>query len=186
MGLVVLFLWDSYGQDTKPKPKLPADAKVDEVLVAQQLQKRNEQEFAQQAVEGVIDPAEYVVGPGDVLKLNFRGPSPEDLGVSITVTPEGKIIIPAVGVVEAHDKTLQQVQAETRQICATKYDPRNVEVSLHLTRLRSVRVYVFGEVNDDGVYTGSAIDRVSYYVSAAKSFTEWADDRHVQVRHLNG
>ena len=127
-----------------------------------------------------------MVGPGDVLELNFWGPSALDLGISVTVTPEGKIIIPAVGVVEAQYKTLHQVQEETRQLCATKYDPRNVKVSLHLTRLRSVRAYVFGEVKENGVYTGTSIDRVSYYVNEAQGFTEWADERHVQVRHLSG
>lgn len=184
IGIALLLFRNSHGQDFKPKP--PAAPQVDEAELAKQLHKLNEQDVAQQAIEGVIDPATYVVGPGDVLKINFWGPAAEDLGLAVVVTPEGKIIIPTVGVVDARDKALQQVQEETRRVCATKYDPRNVNVSIHLTRMRSVRAYVLGEVKSPGVYTATAIARVSYYVGEAGGFTEWADEPHVQVRHQNG
>ncbi len=183
-GFAILIFHNSYSQDFKAKP--PSAPQIDEELLAKQLQKRNEQDFTQQAIEGVIDPATYVVGPGDVLKINFWGPTADDLGLSVVVTPEGKIIIPTVGVVEADRKTLQQVQEETRRLCATKYDSRNVKVTIHLTKLRTVRAYIFGEVKGSGVYTATSIGRVSYYLSEAKGFTEWADERHVQLRHLHG
>lgn len=185
LGLAFFFLHVSYGQDFKTKP--PASTSlVDEEVLAKQMQKRSEQDLAQQAMEGVIDPETYLVGPGDVLKINFWGPVNEDLGVAITITPEGKLIIPSVGVIDAEKKSLEQVQEEVKRACAGKYDPRNVKVSVHLIKLRLARAYVFGEVKGPGVFTASAVDRVSYYISEAEGFTEWADERHVQVRHLDG
>jgi protein involved in polysaccharide export with SLBB domain len=185
IGFALLLFRNSHGQDFKPKPPAAAP-QVDEAELAKELQKRNEQVSGQQAIEGVIDPATYLVGPGDVLRINFWGPVNEDLGLSVTITPEGKLIIPTVGVIDAEGKSLKQVQDEARQACASKYDYRSIKVSVHLVKLRVARAYIFGEVRSPGVITASSVDRVSYYVTEARGFTEWADERHLQVRHLDG
>jgi protein involved in polysaccharide export with SLBB domain len=164
----------------------PAGA-VDEKELAKYLQKENEQSLPPQAIEGAIDPATYLVGPGDVLTINAWGLSSEaDLGLSLKVTPEGKIIIPSVGIIAANDKTLRQVQEEVRQACAAKYDPNKVKITAHLTQLRLVRAHIYGEVKSPGIYVGTAIDRIAYYISEAEGWTAWADERQVQVRHLDG
>ena len=160
---------------------------VDEKELAKYLQKENEKSLPPQAIEGAIDPATYLVGPGDVLTINAWGlSSEEDLGLSLKVTPEGKIIIPSVGIIEANNKTLRQVQEEVRQTCATKYDTNKVKITAHVTQLRLVRAHIYGEVKSPGIYIGTAIDRIAYYISEAEGWTTWADERNVQVRHIDG
>ncbi len=160
---------------------------VDEKELAKYLQKESEQALPPQAIEGAIDPTAYLIGPGDVLKINAWGlSSEEELGLSLQVTPEGKVIMPSVGIIDANGKTLQQVQEEVRRACAAKYDPNKVKITTHLTQLRLVRAHIYGEVKSPGLYIGTAIDRIAYYISEAEGWTAWADERQVQVRHLNG
>lgn len=163
----------------------PTDT-VDEKELAKLLQKQSEQQLPSQALESTINPATYLVGPGDVLRVNFWGLSSDDIGLSIKVTPESKVIVPGVGVLDANRKTLQQVQDEIRLACAAKYDPQKVKVTSHLTQVRLVRAHIYGEVVDPGFYTGTAIDRIAHYISEAAGWTQWADERHVQVHHHDG
>ncbi len=166
----------------------PASASVvDEKELAKYLQKESERPLPTQAIEGSIDPATYLVGPGDVLKINFWGLSSEEaLGLSIQITPEGKMLIPSVGVIDVNNKTLQRVQEDVVLACGAKYDPHKVKITTHLTQLRLVRAHIYGEVRNPGFYTATAIDRIAHYISEAAGWTEWADEQHVEVRHLDG
>jgi len=162
----------------------------DEKLQARLKQKQAEQQALQQgllqAIERPVDPARYVVGPGDVIKINFWGPASDELGFSTPITPEGKLIIPTVGALDVIDKTLQQVQEEIRRACEAKYDPRNISVTAHLAQLRLVRAHVYGEVESPGSFMGTAVDRVSSFIQQAEGWTDWADERRVELRHANG
>ena len=139
-----------------------------------------------QALERPIDPAQYVVGPGDVLEISFWGSGTNELGFSAIITPEGKLIIPTVGALDVIDKPLAQVQQEVRQAAASKYDPRKISVTAHLTQLRQARAHVYGEVGSPGSYIGTAVDRVSSFIQQAEGWTEWADERRVELRHADG
>jgi len=162
----------------------------DEKLQARLKQKHAEQQALQkgllQAIERPVDPARYIVGPGDVLKISFWGPASDDLGFSVPITPEGKLIIPTVGALDVIDKTLQQVQGEIRHACETKYDPKSMSVTAHLIQLRSVRAHVYGEVESPGSFTGTAVDRVSSFIQQAGGWTNWADERRIELRHADG
>lgn len=159
---------------------------IDEKELAKYLQKQSEQRPMPQAIEGAVDPAAYRVGPGDVLRISFWGPSSEDNGISASVTPEGKLIIPSVGTIDVNNKTLQAVRAEVSHACEAKYDPRNISVTTDLTQLRLVRAHILGEVNAPGSFNATAVDRISYFIQQAESWTDWADERRVEVRHTDG
>lgn len=148
--------------------------------------KQAQQQALQQAIERPIDPASYIVGPGDVLKINFWGPASDDIGFSSPITPEGKLIIPTVGALDVIDKTLQLVQDEIRRACETKYDPKSISVTAYLIQLRSVRAHVYGEVNSPGSFAGVAIDRVSSFIQLAGGWTNWADERRIELRYASG
>ncbi len=159
---------------------------IDEKQLAKYLQKQSEQRPQPQAIEGAIDPATYRVGPGDVMRISFWGPSTEDNSISASVTPEGKLIIPSVGTIDVNNKTLEAVRAEVKAACETKYDPRNISITTDLTQLRLVRAHILGEVKTPGTFNATAVDRISYFIQQAEGWTEWADERRVEVRHLDG
>lgn len=96
---------------------------------------------------------DYVVGPGDVLTVSMWG------GVSArferTVDRTGRVLLPEVGPVSVTGKTLGDVQNLVQGALRTQY--RGVSADVSLTLIRSVRVYVVGDVVRPGAYDVSSL-----------------------------
>src|SRR5207237_4694104 len=95
----------------------------------------------------------YVVGPGDSLSF--------DLWVGVaqrllrTVDREGRVSLPEVGPILVSGRTLGDVQQEVQRILRTQF--RDVSADVSLQRLRTVRVYVVGDVASPGAYDVSSL-----------------------------
>src|SRR5581483_7123712 len=96
---------------------------------------------------------DYVVGPGDGLTIDLWG------GVSQRlfriVDREGRVSLPEAGPVLVSGQSLGQVQQGVQQILRTQF--RDVSADVSLSRLRTVRVYVVGEVAEPGAYDISSL-----------------------------
>ena len=96
---------------------------------------------------------EYVLGPGDGLSVNLWG------GVSRRFHPvvdrEGRVSLPEVGPVLVAGKSLAEVQESFQKTLRTEF--RDVSVDVSLSRLRTVRVYVVGDVLRPGPYDVSSL-----------------------------
>ena len=60
------------------------------------------------ALEGPVDPDKYFVGPSDVFSVNIWLSLP--INFSVTVTPEGTLIVPTVGEIRVADCTLREAK----------------------------------------------------------------------------
>jgi protein involved in polysaccharide export with SLBB domain len=96
---------------------------------------------------------DYVLGPGDGVNIDLFGSVGERL--RRVVTPEGQIALPDFGNVQVAGKTMGDVQHMVQAALRTQY--RNVEADISITRLRSIRVYVVGDVERPGAYDVSAL-----------------------------
>ena len=96
---------------------------------------------------------DYVVGPGDSLAIDLWG------GVSQrllrTVDPEGRISLPEAGPLLVAGKSLADVQASVQKTLRTQF--RDVSADVSLARLRTIRVYVVGDVEHPGAYDISSL-----------------------------
>jgi precorrin-2 dehydrogenase/sirohydrochlorin ferrochelatase len=96
---------------------------------------------------------DYVVDPGDGLAINLWG------GVSErfyrTVDREGRVTLPEVGPILVSGKSLADVQENLQQILRTQF--RDVSADVSLGRLRTIRVYVVGDVVNPGAYDISSL-----------------------------
>jgi polysaccharide export outer membrane protein len=96
---------------------------------------------------------DYVVGPGDGLSIDTWG------GVSRrffqVVDREGRVSLPEIGPVLVAGSTLAQAQ-ETLQDALRKQF-RDISADISLSRLRTVRVYVVGDVVHPGAYDVSSL-----------------------------
>ena len=96
---------------------------------------------------------DYVVGPGDGLSIDLWG------GVSKrlrrVVDREGKISLPEVGDVQVAGRTLGDVQRTVQNILRTQF--RDVQANVSLARLRTVHIYVVGDVQYPGAYDVSSM-----------------------------
>ncbi len=123
---------------------------------------------------------EYVLGPGDRVDIGLSGGISERL--ARTVDREGKILLPQAGVLVVAGKTVADAQQLIQQILTPYF--RNLKVDLSLTRVRSVRVYVVGEVQKPGAYDVSSLSTPLNALYAAGGITARGSLR--RVRHLRG
>jgi protein involved in polysaccharide export with SLBB domain len=96
---------------------------------------------------------EYVVGPGDSLSIDLWGGVSQRLYRA--VDREGRISLPEVGPVLVSGKSLGEVQQTVQQVLRTQF--REVSADVSLARLRTVRVYVVGDVEHPGAYDVSSL-----------------------------
>jgi protein involved in polysaccharide export with SLBB domain len=123
---------------------------------------------------------DYVLGPGDGLKLDLWG------GVSQrlirTVDREGRIALPEVGTVLVAGRSLGSVQRDVQTALRTQF--RDVQADVSLARLRTVRVYVEGDVERPGAYDISALSTPLNAVYTAGGPTDAGSYRI--IRHFRG
>ena len=106
---------------------------------------------------------DYVLGPGDTLSINLWGGVTQTL--ARTVDPEGRIMLPESGEMQVAGLTLAKVQDAVNTALASQF--HNAHVSVTVARLRSIRVYVVGDVQRPGAYDISSLSSPLTALSAA-------------------
>ncbi len=126
----------------------------------------------------VLAPPDYKLGPGDGLLLTIF--SQLYTSYQLTVTPEGKVIIPRIGEVLALGATLKELRERLVKTLAKVY--RSADVSVSLLSLRSFDVELLGEVSAPTKVRVSAAERVSDAVMKSQTLLKSASYRRVQVK----
>jgi protein involved in polysaccharide export with SLBB domain len=124
--------------------------------------------------------ADYVVGPGDGLEIDLWGGASER--VYRVVDREGRISLPEVGPLLVSGRALGDVQQAVQHSLRTQF--RDVSADVSLARLRSVRVYVVGEVENPGPYDISSLSTPLNALVSAGGATPHGSLR--RVRHFRG
>ncbi len=96
---------------------------------------------------------EYVLGPGDNLIVNMWGGRSNRL--NRIIDRQGQVDLPEAGTVMIDGMTILQAEAAIQKALDTQFQDEHVEISLG--RLRSVRVYVVGDVQRPGAYDVSSL-----------------------------
>lgn len=135
-----------------------------------------------QALETAIDPKTYILGPGDGVYLDVY--SAHFLDQDLTVTPEGKIIVPRTGQIDVAGLTIPEAEKKINQLLARDY--KNPQAFLSLRRLRAMKVNVLGEVLSPGVHQATAMMRVSEIISKAGDLTDKSSLRNIEIRRPDG
>jgi protein involved in polysaccharide export with SLBB domain len=96
---------------------------------------------------------DYVLGTGDTLIVNMWG------GVSNRldriIDRQGQIELPEAGTIMINGMTIAQAQEAIQKALSTQFQNEHVEISLG--RLRTVRIYVVGDVQRPGAYDVSSL-----------------------------
>jgi protein involved in polysaccharide export with SLBB domain len=111
-------------------------------------------------IYGPVDEL-YPIGPGDNLVITLWGEV--ELRHDLTVNRQGQIYIPDVGLTNVSGLTISQVDKKLRSILGNSYSSllnQEAFLDVSLGKLRSIRIYVIGDVNTPGVYTVPAITPV--------------------------
>jgi polysaccharide biosynthesis/export protein len=128
-------------------------------------------------------PIDYRVGKEDVLTVAvFRF---DDLNGPVTVRPDGRVTMKLIGDVQAEGRTVAEIQDEiTEKLAAFIPEPK---VTLSVSEIRSMKVFVTGRVTAPGVFTVGQNPTLLQAIAMAKGFTPWAKKgRIVLVRGESG
>jgi len=123
---------------------------------------------------------DYVIGPGDGLNVDLWGSVSQRL--QRVVDREGKLSLPEVGTVLVSGKTLGEVQQTVQRQLRNEF--RDVQTDVSLARVRTVRVYVVGDVANPGAYDVSSLSTPLNALFAAGGPTVRGSMR--LVRHYRG
>ncbi|HEY6339368.1 MAG TPA: SLBB domain-containing protein [Candidatus Sulfotelmatobacter sp.] len=123
---------------------------------------------------------DYVVGTGDSLAIDLWGGVSQRL-VRL-VDREGRVSLPETGPLLVSGKNLGDVQLEVQRAMRTQFE--NVSADVSLSRLRTVRVYVVGDVAEPGAYDISSLSTPLNALFAAGGVTARGSLR--ALRHSRG
>lgn len=134
---------------------------------------------------GTACAEEYYMRPGD--ELNIVVTQQQDLGNSSTnqspfvVRPDGNVSFPLVGEIHAEGMTVSQFTNVLQQGLARYIvDP---DVSVNISKLGRVRVYVFGEVRKPGAVELEKGHTVIDAIGAAQGFTRDTAKKKIFLIH---
>ena len=123
-------------------------------------------------------PANYLLGPGDELKVQLFGKENENY--DLTVNREGQVNIPKLGPLQVSSMSF----AEAKLFIAEKVKQQiiGVDVSVSMGKLRTMRIFVMGEAYRPGAYNISSLSTITQALFASGGVTDIASLRNIQLK----
>ncbi|MCC7437268.1 MAG: SLBB domain-containing protein [Armatimonadetes bacterium] len=128
-------------------------------------------------LERPIDPERYQLGPNDQLTVMLTLSKP--VQYELVVAPDGKLIIPGVGVVDVRNRSLAESEVLIQQAIARVY--RDPMAAVSLRRMRQFKVSVIGAVRRTGMVVATPVTRVSEVIDLAGGASTRASKRDIQI-----
>ena len=120
----------------------------------------------------------YTLGPGDKLEIVLYGNQQEE--VEEYIRRDGKINVPLIGPVMIAGLTyLDATQMLSDKI---KREVIGTSLSLSLTELRSINIFLLGEAYKPGSYTVSALSSITNILFVSGGTSEMGSLRNIQVK----
>jgi polysaccharide export outer membrane protein len=123
-------------------------------------------------------PANYVIGPGDTLNVQLFGN--ENMEYFLPVSREGTINFPQIGPINVSGLSFDDV----RTLISDRVTQQmiGVRASITLGELRSLQVFVLGDVARPGSYTVTALAAISNALFSAGGIREIGSLRNIALR----
>ncbi len=126
---------------------------------------------------------DYLLGPEDVIEVLVW--KDESLTRTVTVRPDGKISLPLIGEVQAAGLTPAEISSIVRHRLQ-KFYKEPPEVSVVVTGINSVSVFILGEVVTPGKQILRRETTLLQGLSLVGGFKEFADKDHILLIRKEG
>ena len=123
-------------------------------------------------------PSDYVIGPGDEIMVRAWGQI--DVDVRTTVDRNGRIYIPKVGAINVAATRYQDLDSRVRSSVARVF--KNFDLVVTLGELRSIQIFVVGQVRRPGSFTVSSLSTLVNALFASGGPTTKGSLRRVQLK----
>jgi protein involved in polysaccharide export with SLBB domain len=126
-------------------------------------------------------PADYVIGPGDELRIRVWGQI--SITDNVRVDRSGDVFLPQVGPVHIAGLAFSQLDGHLRSAIGRVY--HNFDLTADMGQIRAIQVYVSGQARRPGVYTVSSLSTLVDALFASGGPSVQGSMRHVQLRRAN-
>ena len=126
-------------------------------------------------------PSDYVIGPGDEIMVRAWGQI--DVDVRTTVDRNGRIYIPKVGAINVAATRYQDLDSRVRSSISRVF--KNFDLVVTLGELRSIQVFVVGQVRKPGSYTVGSLSTLVNALLASGGPTTKGSLRKVQLKRAS-
>jgi len=121
---------------------------------------------------------DYLIGPGDELVVRSWGQI--DINYRAMVDRTGSIYLPKVGAISVAGLRYDQINDALKSAIGRVF--KNFELSVTLGQLRSIQIFVVGQVRRPGVYTVSSLSTLVNALFASGGPSNHGSMRNVQLK----
>jgi protein involved in polysaccharide export with SLBB domain len=123
-------------------------------------------------------PLDYLIGPGDLLRIRIWGQV--NFSSDVRVDRAGEIYLPQVGPVHVAGLPYQALQDHIRAAVGRVY--RNFDLTTDIGQIRSIQVYVVGQAHRPGTYTISSLSTLVDALFASGGPSVQGSLRHIYLK----
>lgn len=142
----------------------------------------NKSKSAFEPNQAIATPRNYVIGPNDELHIDVFGMA--EATYDLTVSKEGYIRIPNAGIVQVSGLTIEETEKILQKKLAVLYSSLNTGRStakVSINKIRSIKVYIMGEVMTPGSYTLTSVSSVFNALNACGGPSNNGTMRNIKV-----
>lgn len=130
-------------------------------------------------IDKLINPAQYLLGCGDALKIYIWGATEKT--IQVTINAEGIIILPLIGPFTLGGKSLSQVRQELTEKILTEYKHANCSIELY--SIRQFKIYITGNIAKPGSYIVNPVTRASEAIMMAGGISNNGKSRGIIIKN---
>ncbi len=123
-------------------------------------------------------PPDYVIGPGDELRVRVWGQV--NFSADVRVDRSGEIYLPQIGQVHVAGMPFSAVDGHLRSAVSRVY--RNFDLTADVGQIRAIQVYLAGAARRPGVYTVSSLSTLVDALFASGGPSASGSFRHIILR----
>ena len=102
-------------------------------------------------------PEDYLIGPGDNVKLLIYGNQNDEF--TVQVTREGDILLPNIGRISVAGITFSEMKETIKEVLRKKII--GAEVNISLGTLRAINIFILGDAFEPGMFTVSGLSTLT-------------------------
>jgi len=129
----------------------------------------------------VADLSDYILGPGDNIIIYVWGKVEKEY--DLTVDREGKVFIPKIGETMVWGLSPEEFESKIAKKLSRVYT--DFKVSVSLGKIRSIRIYLTGEIKKPGAYTVSSLTTLFNALYLAGGPNERSSLRNIKLIRNN-
>lgn len=123
-------------------------------------------------------PLDYTIAPGDELKVKLYGKTSRES--SVVVDREGYVSLPELAPIAVNGQTFEEVRESLTKAVQTQI--MGVEVVVSMGAMRTMQVFVVGDVKQPGAYNVNGLTSLTQALVASGGVKESGSLRNIQLK----